>query len=99
MSSTPDQPEAKPGLPNHSAPDRTTQTGPSTTYRFDPIPIPTPESKSIPRVHKSGVESASIRPDQDGLTAEVGFNRVRSEERRVGKECVSPCRSRWSPCH
>src|SRR3546814_17001722 len=23
----------------------------------------------------------------------------RSEERRVGKECVSPCRSRWSPCH
>src|SRR3546814_18361000 len=22
---------------------------------------------------------------------------VRSEERRVGKECVSPCRSRWSP--
>src|SRR3546814_9009654 len=23
----------------------------------------------------------------------------RSEERRVGKECVSPCRSRWSPSH
>src|SRR3546814_16959452 len=23
----------------------------------------------------------------------------RSEERRVGKECVSPCRSRWSPDH
>src|SRR3546814_13163231 len=22
---------------------------------------------------------------------------VRSEERRVGKECVSPCRSRWAP--
>src|SRR3546814_6304518 len=32
----------------------------------------------------------------------VGANRhrgatVRSEERRVGKECVSTCRSRWSP--
>src|SRR3546814_7979097 len=27
--------------------------------------------------------------------AEVG----RSEERRVGKECVSTCRSRWSPSH
>src|SRR3546814_19418743 len=25
--------------------------------------------------------------------------RVRSEERRVGKECVSTCRSRWSPYH
>src|SRR3546814_11838158 len=23
----------------------------------------------------------------------------RSEERRVGQECVSPCRSRWSPYH
>src|SRR3546814_16400325 len=24
---------------------------------------------------------------------------TRSEERRVGKECVSKCRSRWSPDH
>src|SRR3546814_16893166 len=24
---------------------------------------------------------------------------LRSEERRVGKECVSTCRSRWSPYH
>src|SRR3546814_13146319 len=24
---------------------------------------------------------------------------TRSEERRVGKECVSTCRSRWSPDH
>src|SRR3546814_17744008 len=29
----------------------------------------------------------------DGFLA----NERRSEERRVGKECVSPCRSRWSP--
>src|SRR3546814_19808714 len=28
----------------------------------------------------------------------VGQTR-RSEERRVGKECVSTCRSRWSPFH
>ena len=26
-------------------------------------------------------------------------NSVRSEERRVGKECASMCRSRWSPYH
>src|SRR3546814_13759341 len=25
--------------------------------------------------------------------------KTRSEERRVGKECVSTCRSRWSPYH
>src|SRR3546814_8342503 len=27
------------------------------------------------------------------------FSKQRSEERRVGKECVSTCRSRWSPYH
>src|SRR3546814_6456477 len=29
----------------------------------------------------------------------VRGERRRSEERRVGKECVSTCRSRWSPYH
>src|SRR3546814_12095416 len=29
----------------------------------------------------------------------IGVARERSEERRVGKECVSTCRSRWSPYH
>src|SRR3546814_5861199 len=27
------------------------------------------------------------------------LKQTRSEERRVGKECVSTCRSRWSPYH
>src|SRR3546814_20837507 len=29
----------------------------------------------------------------------IAFHEVRSEERRVGKEWVSTCRSRWSPYH
>src|SRR3546814_17110732 len=29
----------------------------------------------------------------------VVFQDHRSEERRVGQECVSTCRSRWSPYH
>src|SRR3546814_16106945 len=29
----------------------------------------------------------------------VGNHDLRSEERRVGNECVSTCRSRWSPYH
>src|SRR3546814_19376443 len=29
----------------------------------------------------------------------VQVDEDRSEERRVGKECVSTCRSRWSPSH
>src|SRR3546814_15989518 len=36
-----------------------------------------------------------------GQPAPAGELRLehRSEERRVGKECVSTCRSRWSPFH
>src|SRR3546814_20236701 len=34
------------------------------------------------------------------MEKQLGLNFVhRSEERRVGKECVSTCRSRWSPYH
>src|SRR3546814_20679628 len=29
----------------------------------------------------------------------IALMAIRSEERRVGKECVSTCRSRWSPYH
>src|SRR3546814_9713220 len=37
----------------------------------------------------------------DGVLAHAGKDGVaqRSEERRVGKACVSTCRSRWSPYH
>src|SRR3546814_16692539 len=35
--------------------------------------------------------------NQPGLQMYSG--NFRSEERRVGKECVSTCRSRWSPAH
>src|SRR3546814_13785 len=31
------------------------------------------------------------------IANQVGARQRRSEERRVGKECVSACRSRWSP--
>src|SRR3546814_14971733 len=34
-----------------------------------------------------------------GGIAPVACTAARSEERRVGKECVSTCRSRWSPDH
>src|SRR3546814_8903900 len=33
------------------------------------------------------------------LSSNSVSTRCRSEERRVGKECVSTCRSRWSPYH
>src|SRR3546814_5024750 len=42
------------------------------------------------------IRRAQIRIYQDFLDA---LGPWRSEERRVGKECVSTCRSRWSPYH
>src|SRR3546814_15363359 len=52
-------------------------------------------------------QSAQKISDIVGLIDEIAFQTnllalnasVRSEERRVGKECVSTCRSRWSPYH
>src|SRR3546814_7047794 len=38
-----------------------------------------------------------MRPAARSCRATSG--ETRSEERRVGKECVSTCRSRWSPYH
>src|SRR3546814_20787830 len=39
---------------------------------------------------------AQILPEHSGYLA---LRARRSEERRVGKACVSTCRSRWSPDH
>src|SRR3546814_11867163 len=39
------------------------------------------------------------RAERFGLEADGAVARARSGERRVGKECVSTCRSRWSPYH
>src|SRR3546814_10770159 len=43
------------------------------------------------------VDAARIENARAWRAAE--YRRDRSEERRVGKECVSTCRSRWSPYH
>ena len=37
--------------------------------------------------------------NKEGVEYEGGGGGDRSEERRVGKECLRLCRSRWSPYH
>src|SRR3546814_1755743 len=39
------------------------------------------------------------RKDKGSEGGRYDAEQCRSEERRVGKECVSTCRSRWSPYH
>src|SRR3546814_15636247 len=45
--------------------------------------------------HRNDLRSVSERRVVESKTRCA----TRSEERRVGKECVSTCRSRWSPYH
>src|SRR3546814_11434356 len=61
----------------------------------------------------AGPESRLSKPLSGRMTSHMGSGQPhcdsvftpmitllgRSEERRVGKECVSTCRSRWSPYH
>src|SRR3546814_8668979 len=46
------------------------------------------------------VETPRVWPAASGVSHSSAISvTLRSEERRVGKECVSTCRSRWSPYH
>src|SRR3546814_9550660 len=49
-----------------------------------------------PRAHQLGQGPAVTRKVRELC---VAADHQRSEERRVGNECVSTCRSRWSPYH
>src|SRR3546814_14332098 len=53
-------------------------------------------ARSVRRVDQAG-EHGKFVGKRGRNIAEVP--QQRSEERRVGKECVSTCRSRWSPMH
>src|SRR3546814_5211626 len=44
-------------------------------------------------------KNISVKIGKDDKIADASALTKRSEERRVGKECVSTCRSRWSPYH
>src|SRR3546814_6820903 len=57
-----------------------------------------PEILAESRTRIFGAVDAFLLQDRHDLFNEVP-DRGRSEERRVGKECVSTCRSRWSPYH
>src|SRR3546814_2704550 len=53
-----------------------------------------PPKGSLEAIKASGAKVICFAP-----TLALAKKLVRSEERRVGKECVSTCSSRWSPYH
>src|SRR3546814_2043197 len=64
-----------------------------------------PRRDALFELPRLGVLFADPRDVADGgdeppqRTGQHARDDPRSEERRVGKECVSTCRSRWSPYH
>src|SRR3546814_15955369 len=63
-----------------------------------PLPLPTSFGGREAYIDQIRVQLSSSDPTMV-LSSEGLHAMVRSEERRVGKECVSTCRSRWSPYH
>src|SRR3546814_21069661 len=61
------------------------------TMRY--IVLPQAFKRMIPPL----VNQAAQTIKDTSMLAPVGIIELRSVERRVGKECVSTCRSRWSP--
>src|SRR3546814_8371885 len=56
----------------------------------------------VRRCHEQGFhlgQQMAVHARHLEFVLEIGHGAQRSEERRVGKECVSTCRSRWSPYH
>src|SRR3546814_19900024 len=73
---------------------------------FDAVETQCLEAMAEQHELAGGIDHA--RPDGRSIPCAADFEAkvgrcdieiARSEERRVGKECVSTCRSRWSPYH
>ena len=56
-------------------------------------------SEPADQVVRYSLEGAEFALRISGTAAKNFFIFARSEERRVGKECLRLCRSRWSPYH
>ena len=75
------------------------------TASFNPATIAAPGSGTATLTITAAVTTPTgtynlvVTGTGGGKTHTSSINLTRSEERRVGKECSSPCRSRWSPYH
>ena len=78
--------------PPHLSPGSMTAQAAAPDHDDDPTPQDAPLRKILALRHVAF-------EDLGGFVAPLILRGFGSEERRVGKECVSLCRSRWSPYH
>src|SRR3546814_19242153 len=77
-------------------------TDPFDPAEFDAPPPSDPGTDSrtlLDAMRKAGAEGVAQQVAALAQQREKGARPRRSEERRAGTECVSTCRSRWSPYH
>src|SRR3546814_8219729 len=67
-------------------------------WQTDPV-ANDPRFQTYARAHQFGMLPDGLRREAADRLKSIALSDLRSEERRVGKECVSTCRSRWSPYH
>src|SRR3546814_14787843 len=78
-----------PDLPRHKGLSMILVPADAPGFSYTPV-------HTVAGVHTSATYYEDVRVPVTNL---VGEPNGRSEERRVGKECVSTCRYRWSPYH
>src|SRR3546814_5276159 len=76
-------------------------TLPSESYLGDQMIVVDPDAIHAARERLRRKIGRRLEEEWSNVHARTAANSfsLRSEERRVGKECVSTCRSRWSPSH
>src|SRR3546814_12055600 len=65
----------------------------------DAVAVVLPDGSVAVNAERVFKEAKSVGVSPENILTAMTFHEGRSEERRVGKECVSTCRSRWSPYH
>src|SRR3546814_15532996 len=101
VTTTMDRPSAPPAEDAALADNQLADTTPVPAIPVPLAPLDRAQLLQAATAAADAVAAGLALPEQNG--ALVGRTFVirlpRSEERRVGKECVSTCRSRWSPYH
>ena len=65
----------------------------------DPVPGEHADHEGWTAIDQSYIDTNGLPTDAGNYYLSEDDHVTRSEERRVGKECTTTCRSRWSPYH